>query len=479
MAARASRPHRPRPTATRAGAGGPESIGALLARLRLAAGLSQLRVAERLCAASGTPTISRHEVSRWEREERIPGGFWLGWLAVVFEVPLERLEAAVATARAGGGQPPPATDHHRFWRLPQPTELLAGLDHASTHDLRDLAHTWLTGRPDPPPAAALVRTVGFPAGPTVPDDLAQLETRLVDLRRNDDMVGGIDLAARVDRQLRDAIGLLREAVSGSVRHRRLIRLVAQFAQLAGWVHADSGDPAAARRAYRVALRTAAAVDDRPLAAYVLAGLSHQVLAAGDAAQALLLARTAHAGAGAGASARTQALLLHRAALALAHLGERRAAHAALAAARQAAARDEPAREPPWLYWLDLAELDAMTGRCLIALGRPLRACQLLAKPRPGIGPRTDALYGGYLARSYLELGEVEQACRVARRALRAAVAAASSRAVTALRHLHPLLLRHRDLTAVRAYERQAANHIAFLPAHLWGRRAGARQVAVD
>ncbi|MEV1147742.1 hypothetical protein [Micromonospora sp. NPDC049799] len=49
------------------------------------------------------PTLSRHEVSRWERHLRVPGGFWLGWLAVVLAVPLDVLvEAAVRTRRMGG-----------------------------------------------------------------------------------------------------------------------------------------------------------------------------------------------------------------------------------------------------------------------------------------------------------------------------------------------------------------------------------------
>jgi transcriptional regulator with XRE-family HTH domain len=77
----------------------PESIGALLARVRAEQGVSQLRLAERLCACSGTPTVTRHEISRWEREERIPSGYWLSWLAVALDVPLARLERAAAQAR--------------------------------------------------------------------------------------------------------------------------------------------------------------------------------------------------------------------------------------------------------------------------------------------------------------------------------------------------------------------------------------------
>jgi len=77
----------------------PESLGALLARVRGEQGVTQLRLADRLCAASGQATVTRHEVSRWEREERIPSGYWLGWLAVVLDLPLEELERAAGEAR--------------------------------------------------------------------------------------------------------------------------------------------------------------------------------------------------------------------------------------------------------------------------------------------------------------------------------------------------------------------------------------------
>jgi transcriptional regulator with XRE-family HTH domain len=76
-----------------------ESLGPVLTRVRMAHGWSQLRVAELLCAASGTPTVTRHEISRWEREERIPSGFWLGWLGLVLDVPIETLSGAAVLAR--------------------------------------------------------------------------------------------------------------------------------------------------------------------------------------------------------------------------------------------------------------------------------------------------------------------------------------------------------------------------------------------
>ncbi|MFI6329454.1 helix-turn-helix domain-containing protein [Micromonospora chersina] len=91
---------------------GPRPLGALLAELRVAHGWSQRRVAAELCAAAGVPTLTRHEVSRWERQRRLPGDFWSGWLAVVLGVPGDLLAEAAALSRrltpgGPGGLGPP------------------------------------------------------------------------------------------------------------------------------------------------------------------------------------------------------------------------------------------------------------------------------------------------------------------------------------------------------------------------------------
>lgn len=103
---RARRPRRhpapPGPAAVRSG----ESLGPLLAQLRTQRGWSQLRLAQQLCAAAGVPTVSRTEVSRWEREERVPGPFWFGWLAAVLEVPPDLLASARPARRRGSGGRP-------------------------------------------------------------------------------------------------------------------------------------------------------------------------------------------------------------------------------------------------------------------------------------------------------------------------------------------------------------------------------------
>jgi transcriptional regulator with XRE-family HTH domain len=85
-----------------------ETIGPLLARLRQARGLSQLALAQTLCAVSGHATITRHEVSRWERQERIPSPYWLGWLAEALTVPIDVLRRAVAATRDAAHRRPAA-----------------------------------------------------------------------------------------------------------------------------------------------------------------------------------------------------------------------------------------------------------------------------------------------------------------------------------------------------------------------------------
>jgi transcriptional regulator with XRE-family HTH domain len=75
------------------------ALGTMLTEARHERGLSQARLADHLCASAGTPTITRNEISRWERGERVPSGFWLGWLAMVLDLPVERLEQAAAATR--------------------------------------------------------------------------------------------------------------------------------------------------------------------------------------------------------------------------------------------------------------------------------------------------------------------------------------------------------------------------------------------
>jgi transcriptional regulator with XRE-family HTH domain len=89
---------------------GQETIGELIARVRGEVGISQLRLAARLCAAAGASTVTRHEVSRWERGERIPSRYWLAWLAAALDQPLDECLRAAEASRRRRAEP---TGHWR------------------------------------------------------------------------------------------------------------------------------------------------------------------------------------------------------------------------------------------------------------------------------------------------------------------------------------------------------------------------------
>ncbi|MEU5564592.1 transcriptional regulator [Micromonospora musae] len=438
--------------------GGPLLLGPLLTQLRLARGWSQRRTAAELCAVAGVPTLSRHEVSRWERQVRVPGDFWLRWLSVVLAAPLELLAGAATSARRLAPSPTGPTGVAR-----------------SRAALLALAQRW---RADPR-AELLVAAPGRLAGPDVPgggfepappilsDHAARSPEEayaadLAGLRRLDDLSGGADLAPLgTDRLRRVARALPR---SGPAGRRRLLPLLAEAAQLAGWLAADAGDPSAGLDAYRLGLRAAAAAGDPALAGHVLGSASHLLADAGDPEGALLLARTAHAGSRRWASPGLRALLLHRVAFAAALAGRPEAAGQALRAADLATTAPAAGREPSWLYWVDAPELTAMTGRTLVALGRPRRVEALLAGAARERGrPRRAAVYGGWLARGYLQLGEVELACEVAGAALVDAIRAGSPRASAQLTEVRRGLAAHRRTPAVRRHMTLVTTTRSYLP----------------
>jgi transcriptional regulator with XRE-family HTH domain len=77
----------------------PESISELIRSARHKHKLSQRELADALIEASGRDTVTRSDISRWERGKRIPTGHWLYWLSLVLQVPLASLRHAATVAR--------------------------------------------------------------------------------------------------------------------------------------------------------------------------------------------------------------------------------------------------------------------------------------------------------------------------------------------------------------------------------------------
>jgi putative transcriptional regulator len=77
-----------------------EPISVVIRRVRRCHGMTQAALADRLADLSGNPSVSRDQVTRWERGGRVPSPYWRHWLAIALDVPYVQLADAARMARA-------------------------------------------------------------------------------------------------------------------------------------------------------------------------------------------------------------------------------------------------------------------------------------------------------------------------------------------------------------------------------------------
>ncbi|WP_433730160.1 helix-turn-helix domain-containing protein [Nocardia sp. CA-129566] len=269
-----------------------------------------------------------------------------------------------------------------------------------------IAHEWLLN--DPPPVEHMA------AGRRVGSGLAdEMERRVVELRRLDDVVGGTTLHPVVRCDLDAARAVVRDGLHAPEVRRRLLRVVGELSQLGGWVYADAGQYRRAQDVYLDGVTAASEAGDRPLAGQLLSTLSYMVANTGDPRDAALLARTALRGASADAPPVVRALLGERIAWAAAKSGDADAARRALDNVDDEYDRRCPRdAEPDWTYWLDRDEIDVMRARCAVELGDAAAAEALLfpvVERYPAERRREAALYRSWLAEAYARTGEFDAA----------------------------------------------------------------------
>ncbi|GHJ01627.1 hypothetical protein TPA0906_34920 [Streptomyces olivaceus] len=359
------------------------SLGDYLAALRRGAGLSQNQLAARLCLASGTASVTRSEVSRWERGVRVPG-VWLPFLAQVLAVPLSELRQAAAYARG---------DERA--QLPVPARTLADL-------LPD-------GDRLTPTSSG--RHLGA-------DDVTELAGRAHALRLADDVLSGGDLIGPAYRELRRAVDLYRTATFSETTGRGLLVQIGELGQIVGWIASDAGRLDDAEDAYRIGLGAARQAGDATLAANVAGSLAYQWTNTGRPRDGVALAEAAVREAGRDAPPATRALFLDRVAWAHTRAEQSQPAMRALGLAHEALSEEARAPAPDWAYWVDRSELEVMDARVFTELRRPLRAVPLLTRVLGEYAPthaREMALYRSWLAVALADANEPEQAAEEARR----------------------------------------------------------------
>ncbi|OMI39897.1 XRE family transcriptional regulator [Streptomyces sparsogenes DSM 40356] len=378
-------------------------FGAYLARLRRDAHKSQPQLAAMLCAVSGTQSLTRNEISRWERGGRIPET-WLPCIADVLGVPVGELERAAAYARGELEGPP--------------------IGAAAT-----LSEVIPAGDPLAPLASRTGRRIGG-------DDVARLAARVHGFRLADDVLAGGDLMAPVFRELNAAMRLYRESAHTEAVGRALLVQIGELAQIAGWIASDAGRHEQAERAYRLGIEAARQAGDSPLVAHLAGSLAYQLSNTGQERAGLDLARAAVEEAGPDAPPRTRALFFDRVAWAYTRAEQAQPAIQALGQAHEALTEADNEETPQWAYWVSREELEVMDARVFTELHRPLRAVPLLTdvlRRYDATHAREVALYRSWLAIALADANEPEQAAGEARRVVSASVDMASDRTASRAR----------------------------------------------
>lgn len=409
------------------GMSGAQPFGETLTRLRRCAGLSQTRLAETLCELSGRSTVTRHEISRYERGTRTPGPYWLPYLARALGITVETLEHAMATGR-----------------LPEEftNDLSASLRRFEVSGDLFKSHSIRTGR-----------RIGH-------DVVRDLAARVHGLRLADDLLAGGDLMAPAFRELDSAICLYRESRHTEEVGRALLAQTGELAQIGGWIASDAGQHEKAEHAYRLGISAAQEAGDPVLVGNLASSLAYHLSNTGRVDEAVALARAALKEAGPDAHPTARALYLDRIAWSETRAGHGQAAVKALDQAHEALAEAASSQSPQWAYWVSDDELRVMDARVYTELHRPLRAVPLLTEVLAGYDSthaRELALYLSWLAVALADANEPEESAGVASRMLELSSEVASDRTAKRSHVVLAKLEPFRDVREVRElFERLTA-----------------------
>lgn len=396
-----------------------DSIGELLRTLREDTGRSQTDQAAVLSELSGQ-AITRNEISRWETEKRLPTPFWQQHIAASFGIVETRIKRAVSTARVKRRKERTGGVQRR--------EFIGAM----------AALAIPLARTDQPTA----RRVGH-------SDVAELRRRTARLRRLDNIMGGAETfpvyAAETDYTER----LIRESSHTEGFGRDLLALLAEQQQQAGWAAFDHGQHELAEQLYDASRENAEEAQALDLAGNAIAYAAYQQTTKQQSGTAL--ATDSYEVARKVATPKVGALLLERKAWAHATAGEAQEADRALNLAREALNTPATTPEPDWVFWVDAAEIDIMAGRCWTELRRPLRAVPVLERVLADFDDthaRDKALYLTWLAASYLQACEVEQAAETLGHAADLAAGLTSVRPARRIETVARRLARHRSTPVV-------------------------------
>ncbi|MDH6543065.1 hypothetical protein ACFXJO_28265 [Streptomyces lavendulae] len=189
-------------------------------------------------------------------------------------------------------------------------------------------------------------------------ELGLLEATTVMFRQWDAQCGGGLRRKAVVGQLHEVTDLLQENHPAPVM-KRLFKVAAELAELAGWMSYDIGLHPTAQKYFVLALHAAKEGGDKPLGSYILSSMSRQMIHLGRPEDALELVHLAQYGSRDCAGPRTQAMLYAMEARAYANMGQpsrcKRAVRMAEDTFSDVGFDGEP--EPDWIRFFSEAELN--------------------------------------------------------------------------------------------------------------------------
>ncbi|MER5469268.1 hypothetical protein ABZX90_20680 [Streptomyces sp. NPDC002935] len=188
-------------------------------------------------------------------------------------------------------------------------------------------------------------------------ELDLLESTTVMFRQWDAQCGGGLRRKAVVGQLHEVTDLLQEPQPAATS-KRLFKVAAELAELAGWMSYDVGLQPTAQKYFVLALHASKEAGDKPLGSYVLSSMSRQMIHLGRPDDALELIHLAQYGSRDCASPRTQSMLYAMEARAYANMGQPGKCKRAVRMAEDTFADvhewDDP--DPDWIRFFSKAEL---------------------------------------------------------------------------------------------------------------------------
>ncbi|MFD6419646.1 hypothetical protein [Streptomyces sp. NPDC060194] len=214
---------------------------------------------------------------------------------------------------------------------------------------------WLV--PSPAAAAPLSPGSGNRMTRLSGPELDLLESTTVMFRQWDAQCGGGLRRKAVVGQLHEVTDLLQEPQPAETM-RRLYKVAAELAELAGWMSYDIGLQPTAQKYFVLALHAAKEAGEKELGSYILSSMSRQMIHLGRPDDALELIHLAQYGSRDVAGSRTTSMLYAMEARAYANMGQpsrtKRAVRMAEDTFADVALETEP--EPDWIRFFSEAEL---------------------------------------------------------------------------------------------------------------------------